>query len=231
MSRGLEMAAADVLTPREARRRAVVQAQAALPTRNEDAEGTEGRERDAKFFSLSESSLQMFVNRSVLQSIVLLSPSCFLFPSQTDIMAPSRKAHASSSSSASSTFRTLLESYKATPARLQLIDAFLLALMVSGIYQFAYCVLVTNFPFNAFLASFVFFCCCPFCCVVAVGPDDWLILPLRGSPEQIREHCRTIRLARFVAQPSQPCKQDRVSKHLSREVSCCAGTGTCNDLS
>jgi len=41
-----------------------------------------------------------------------------------------------------------------TPDRLKLIDAFLVFIMLSGIVQFVYCVLVTNFPFNAFLAGF-----------------------------------------------------------------------------
>ncbi|KAI6151742.1 defender against death DAD protein [Pisolithus tinctorius] len=41
-----------------------------------------------------------------------------------------------------------------TPDRLKLVDAFLVFIMFSGIMQFAYCVLVTNFPFNAFLAGF-----------------------------------------------------------------------------
>ncbi|KIP09839.1 hypothetical protein PHLGIDRAFT_115994 [Phlebiopsis gigantea 11061_1 CR5-6] len=44
--------------------------------------------------------------------------------------------------------------YETTSSRLKLIDAFLVFLMVSGIIQFVYCVLVTNFPFNAFLAGF-----------------------------------------------------------------------------
>ncbi|KAI0079738.1 defender against cell death 1 [Panus rudis PR-1116 ss-1] len=41
-----------------------------------------------------------------------------------------------------------------TPSRLKAIDAFLVFLMLSGIVQFLYCILVTNFPFNAFLAGF-----------------------------------------------------------------------------
>lgn len=41
-----------------------------------------------------------------------------------------------------------------TPNRLKFIDAFLVFIMLSGIIQFVYCVLVTNFPFNAFLAGF-----------------------------------------------------------------------------
>jgi oligosaccharyltransferase complex subunit epsilon len=40
-----------------------------------------------------------------------------------------------------------------TPARLKLIDAFLFFLMLSGAIQFVYCVLISNFPYNAFLAG------------------------------------------------------------------------------
>ncbi|KAF8650369.1 hypothetical protein AX16_005265 [Volvariella volvacea WC 439] len=41
-----------------------------------------------------------------------------------------------------------------TPDRLKFIDSFLVFLILSGIIQFVYCVLVTNYPFNAFLAGF-----------------------------------------------------------------------------
>ncbi|BFZ54233.1 oligosaccharyltransferase complex subunit epsilon [Savitreella phatthalungensis] len=41
-----------------------------------------------------------------------------------------------------------------TPHRLKLIDAFLVFLIYVGVVQFAYCVLVGNYPFNAFLAGF-----------------------------------------------------------------------------
>ena len=40
-----------------------------------------------------------------------------------------------------------------TPGRLKFIDSFLVFLMLSGVMQFLYCILVTNFPFNAFLAG------------------------------------------------------------------------------
>ena len=41
----------------------------------------------------------------------------------------------------------------ATSSRLKFIDAFLVFLILSGVAQFVYCVLVTSFPFNAFLAG------------------------------------------------------------------------------
>jgi len=61
----------------------------------------------------------------------------------------------SSTSAASSAAQTLWKAYlNTTPARLKFIDAFLVFLVLSGVIQFAYCVLVSNFPFNAFLAGF-----------------------------------------------------------------------------
>lgn len=49
---------------------------------------------------------------------------------------------------------TLWTSYlDQTPDRLKFIDAFLAFTVLSGVLQFVYCVLVTNFPFNAFLAG------------------------------------------------------------------------------
>ncbi|KAK9381348.1 DAD family-domain-containing protein [Kockiozyma suomiensis] len=41
-----------------------------------------------------------------------------------------------------------------TPRRLKLIDAFMLFLVAVGVLQFVYCVLVTSYPFNAFLSGF-----------------------------------------------------------------------------
>ncbi|KAJ3734476.1 DAD/Ost2 [Lentinula guzmanii] len=54
-----------------------------------------------------------------------------------------------------SAFSALFNAYtQNTTSRLKFIDAFLVFLMASGILQFVYCILVTNFPFNAFLAGF-----------------------------------------------------------------------------
>src|SRR6266481_5914607 len=66
---------------------------------------------------------------------------------------------ASTSSSATTSkvaVHTLWGAYlKTTPSRLKFIDAFLVFLVLSGVIQFVYCVLVTSFPFNAFLAGCV----------------------------------------------------------------------------
>ncbi|KAH7888074.1 DAD/Ost2 [Phlebopus sp. FC_14] len=65
------------------------------------------------------------------------------------------KASKSSASSETSAVSTLWKSYvQQTPDRLKLIDAFLAFIVLSGVLQFVYCILVTNFPFNAFLAGF-----------------------------------------------------------------------------
>ncbi|SNX86817.1 related to apoptotic cell death regulator DAD1 [Melanopsichium pennsylvanicum] len=70
--------------------------------------------------------------------------------------AKSRSSAASSaSSSSSSPLSTLYNSYvDNTPKRLKVVDAFLVFLMLSGIIQFVYCALITNFPFNSFIAGF-----------------------------------------------------------------------------
>ncbi|KAI0370304.1 defender against cell death 1 [Pilatotrama ljubarskyi] len=55
----------------------------------------------------------------------------------------------------SSPLLSLWKAYnETTSTRLKTIDAFLVFLMLSGIIQFLYCILVSNFPFNAFLAGF-----------------------------------------------------------------------------
>lgn len=44
--------------------------------------------------------------------------------------------------------------HQQTPQKLKIIDAYLLYLMLTGAIQFTYCILVTNFPFNAFISGF-----------------------------------------------------------------------------
>ncbi|EIM88384.1 defender against cell death 1 [Stereum hirsutum FP-91666 SS1] len=66
------------------------------------------------------------------------------------------KATPSSQSSATtSAVQSLWSAYlDNTSSRLKFIDSFLVFLVLSGVLQFTYCVLVTSFPFNAFLAGF-----------------------------------------------------------------------------
>lgn len=54
-----------------------------------------------------------------------------------------------------SSFSTLLHNYRAVPARLKLIDSFLLFFILSGVLQFAYRLLVTRYPYNAFIGGYV----------------------------------------------------------------------------
>ena len=42
-----------------------------------------------------------------------------------------------------------------TSTRLKLVDAFLLFVLVTGIVQFVYCILVGTFPYNSFLSGFI----------------------------------------------------------------------------
>ena len=52
-------------------------------------------------------------------------------------------------------YKQLISNYSAdTPPRFKLIDAFLAFLFVTGILQFVYCIVLSNYPFNSFLAGF-----------------------------------------------------------------------------
>ncbi|KAH8105501.1 defender against cell death 1 [Cristinia sonorae] len=66
-------------------------------------------------------------------------------------MAPA-KTHQSQQSNAVHSLWTAYN--QSTSSRLKTVDAFLVFLMLSGVIQFLYCVLITNYPFNAFLAGF-----------------------------------------------------------------------------
>ncbi|KAI0052571.1 defender against death DAD protein [Auriscalpium vulgare] len=70
--------------------------------------------------------------------------------------APVKGTSSSTSSSSSpSAVQTLWKAYlDHTAPRLKFIDSFLTFLVLSGVLQFVYCVLVTSFPFNAFLSGF-----------------------------------------------------------------------------
>ena len=52
-------------------------------------------------------------------------------------------------------FQTLLSNYSNIPSRLKLIDSFLLFFILSGVLQFAYRLLVTSYPYNAFIGGWV----------------------------------------------------------------------------
>ncbi|KAH9396565.1 PREDICTED: dolichyl-diphosphooligosaccharide--protein glycosyltransferase subunit dad-1-like [Rhagoletis zephyria] len=44
---------------------------------------------------------------------------------------------------------------KQTSKRLKAIDAYLVYIFFTGVFQFAYCLLVGTFPFNSFLSGFI----------------------------------------------------------------------------
>lgn len=78
---------------------------------------------------------------------------------KTSTAASTSTASTSSPTAASASkvaMHTLWTAYlNTTPSRLKLVDSFLVFLVLSGVIQFVYCVLVTSFPFNAFLAGCV----------------------------------------------------------------------------
>ncbi len=52
--------------------------------------------------------------------------------------------------------RRLNDEYQTnTPKKLKLIDAYLVYVLLTGIIQFLYCLLVGTFPFNSFLSGFI----------------------------------------------------------------------------
>ncbi|WVN88517.1 uncharacterized protein L203_103728 [Cryptococcus depauperatus CBS 7841] len=60
-----------------------------------------------------------------------------------------------SSQELSTSFSTLVDNYTlTTPARVKLIDVFLLFIFLSGILQFTYRLLISVYPFHAFAGGF-----------------------------------------------------------------------------
>ena len=99
---------------------------------------------------------------SLAQHTPLDSTHSFQTSSQLK-MAPKPQQAAPPTTASPNALNSLLKAYnETTSSRLKTIDAFLIFLMLSGIVQFLYCVLVTNFPFNAFLAGYArrFPICC-----------------------------------------------------------------------
>ncbi len=55
-----------------------------------------------------------------------------------------------------SIIRQFFNEYKfGTPVKLKLVDAYLTYVLLTGIIQFVYCLLVGTFPFNSFLSGFI----------------------------------------------------------------------------
>ncbi|XP_074604248.1 dolichyl-diphosphooligosaccharide--protein glycosyltransferase subunit [Brevipalpus obovatus] len=52
--------------------------------------------------------------------------------------------------------KNFFNEYQATTAKnLKIIDAYLLYILLTGVMQFLYCLIVGTFPFNSFLAGFI----------------------------------------------------------------------------
>ncbi|KAK7191728.1 hypothetical protein DPSP01_008039 [Paraphaeosphaeria sporulosa] len=74
-------------------------------------------------------------------------------PSASTSSAP--KANKGNSADAQQIVQDVWNKYvNKTPQRVKLLDSFMLFLIVVGVLQFVYCLIVGNFPFNAFLSGF-----------------------------------------------------------------------------
>ncbi|KAM6948407.1 dolichyl-diphosphooligosaccharide--protein glycosyltransferase subunit dad1-like [Aplochiton taeniatus] len=51
--------------------------------------------------------------------------------------------------------RFLNEYTTSTPNKLKVVDSYLLYILLTGAFQFLYCLLVGTFPFNSFLSGFI----------------------------------------------------------------------------
>ncbi|KIR69286.1 oligosaccharyltransferase complex subunit epsilon [Cryptococcus bacillisporus CA1873] len=70
-------------------------------------------------------------------------------------MSPKTPQPTVNSKNLQSSFDTLIDNYTSTtPVRVKLIDAFLLFILLSGVLQFAYRLLITVYPFHAFAGGF-----------------------------------------------------------------------------
>ena len=88
---------------------------------------------------------------------LFLGLDCTCFPKAppaTSSLTTSTMAPKATPAPTTSPFDTLWKAYNdSTPNRLKFIDSFLFFLMLSGIVQFVYCILVSSFPYNAFLSG------------------------------------------------------------------------------
>ncbi|KAL1502226.1 hypothetical protein ABEB36_007399 [Hypothenemus hampei] len=82
-----------------------------------------------------------------------------------------------------------------TPKKLKAIDAYLVYVLLTGIIQFIYCILVGTFPFNSFLSGFTSTVSCfvlGVCLRLQVNPENknqfYGISPERGFADFIFAH-------------------------------------------
>ncbi|SCZ88318.1 BZ3500_MvSof-1268-A1-R1_Chr2-1g04332 [Microbotryum saponariae] len=94
--------------------------------------------------------------------VVLTETSATPAPAAASAAVTPKRTTSSSTSSASSSSSSLASSAtnlwnnynQNTAPKLKLLDGFQLFLMLSGIAQFLYCLVITTFPFNAFISGF-----------------------------------------------------------------------------
>lgn len=72
----------------------------------------------------------------------------------TTTQKPKTSFSAASANDWNNIFSKVINNYQETPQRIKLIDVFLGFLIVVGIIQFLYCVLITDYPFNSFISGF-----------------------------------------------------------------------------
>ncbi|KAJ8962769.1 hypothetical protein NQ318_001168 [Aromia moschata] len=82
-----------------------------------------------------------------------------------------------------------------TTKKLKVIDAYLFYILLTGIVQFIYCLLVGTFPFNSFLSGFISCVSCfvlGVCLRLQVNPENktqfYSISPERGFADFIFAH-------------------------------------------
>ncbi|KAJ8949513.1 hypothetical protein NQ314_008206 [Rhamnusium bicolor] len=82
-----------------------------------------------------------------------------------------------------------------TSKKLKVIDAYLFYILLTGIVQFVYCILVGTFPFNSFLSGFISSVSCfvlGVCLRLQVNPENksqfYGISPERGFADFIFAH-------------------------------------------
>ncbi|XP_050297097.1 dolichyl-diphosphooligosaccharide--protein glycosyltransferase subunit DAD1 [Anthonomus grandis grandis] len=82
-----------------------------------------------------------------------------------------------------------------TSKKLKVIDAYLFYILLTGIIQFVYCILVGTFPFNSFLSGFISTVSCfvlGVCLRLQVNPENknqfYGISPERGFADFIFAH-------------------------------------------
>lgn len=83
------------------------------------------------------------------------------------------------SNSVFSVISRFVEEYRSsTPNKLKVVDAYLLYILLTGVFQFVYCVLVGTFPFNSFLSGFI---SCVGCFILAGIYDYFTLIKISRS--------------------------------------------------